>query len=104
MDWSEIFKKVGTHFKDNGETYANLGKFGGSIANGIGAYGQYKTAQESNDLARDAYDFNKSLANRGIAKENLGQENMTEGFNAVFGTTPKKKKLSDYAGMMNYGA
>ena len=40
--------------------------------------------------------------NRNIAKENLGQENMTEGFNAVFVTTPKKKKLGSYAGMMNF--
>ncbi len=102
MGFGDFMKDVGDHFRTYGDTYANLGKFAAPIARGIGAYGEYKTAQESNNLTRDAYDFNKSYMNRNIAKENLGQENMTEGFNAVFGTTPKKKKLGSYAGMMNF--
>lgn len=69
------------------------------------AYNQYSAMNEANDLALKNYNYNKSINDRNIAKENLAQDNMTDGFNSVFGdTNTKKKKLGDYYGTTNYSA
>ena len=102
MSFGNIFKDIGDWTSRNSNTLANIGKFATPIVQGIGAYGQYRTAKDNNALMRDSYDLNKQLLSRDIAKENLSQENFTDGWASVFGQQDKKKKLSDYTGTMNY--
>lgn len=108
MSFADIFKNIGNFAKsDSGQGLMNIAGLG---LTGLGLYNQNKQNNKYNDLIADQnkltlqnYNYNKSLNNREIAKENLGQENFTEGFASVFGDKKKKKKqLSDYYGIDNY--
>lgn len=98
----EFFKNIGNWTTQNSNTLANLGKFASPMIDlGVGV-GQYKTAKENNELARDSYNYNKSFTDRNIAQQNMSQNNITNAFDTVFGATTKKKKLGEFSGMMNF--
>jgi len=109
MGFFDTLGKLGSFANsDTGKGLTNLVGLG---LTGYGMYNQNKLMKEQNNLAQQQnllslqnYNYNKSLNDREIAKENLEQENITSAFDNVFGTTNKKKKLGDYAGMYNYSS
>jgi len=92
MGWDSIYD-----WFSNSKNLANLGQFATPVVGGINAYNNYKWAKQANNLARQNYNYNKSLNDRQIAKENLEQDNSQNAFDEIFGTNHKKKKqLADY--------
>lgn len=107
MSFSDVFKKVGKFTNsDEGSGLMNL------LGLGVAGYGLYKKNQainrrndlikEQNRLAIDNYNYNKALNDREVAKNNMLQNNFSDGFASVFGEKKKKKKLDDYYGNNNY--
>lgn len=78
-----------------------LGNIASPLISGAGAYMQYKAMQENNALAEQAFNYNKALQDRAVAKENMAQDALTNGFNLAYGNNNKKKNLTDYYGMSN---
>jgi len=110
MSWSDIFNSIGKFANsDAGKGLQNIAGLGMA---GYGMYKQNKAASMQNDLLKkqnqlsiNNYNYNKALNDTEIAKENMLQNNFTEGFSSVFGKNEnqkKKKNLSDYYGMENY--
>lgn len=96
--WKDIFSFVDKYQKP----MSTIAQVASPIITGWSAYKQSKTLEDQNDLLRQNYNYNKSINDREIAKENMNQENMTNAFSSIFGDGKKKKNLSDYYGTTNY--
>ena len=55
------------------------------------AYNDYKTSNAANKLATQNYNYNKSLNNGRLGRQDQAQSNIDNAFTNVF-TNPKKKK------------
>ena len=107
VDIGSIFKSVTDFVKPvtdfagskSGRSLLDIGKFGFDIYN---ANKTNDLLDKQNDLTLANYKYNQSINDREIAKENLSNQNNTDAFNSVFGTTNKKKKLTDYYGTTNF--
>jgi len=106
-DITKAFTKLGDFASsDTGQGLTNLAGLG---LTGYGMYNQNKLQNKQNDLVSQNnmlqlqnYNYNKSLNDRLIAKENMAQDNLTSAFSDSFGGNKKKKSLGDYAGMYNF--
>ncbi len=97
MDWGKIFD-----FLPSSKTMANVGQFVSPLVSLYSANKQAGAIEDQNDLMKKNYEYNKSINDREISKENMEQSNISNAFSNIFGDGKKKKNLSEYSGMNNY--
>ena len=65
----------------------------------VSAYGQYKTDKSRNKLAKEQFEYEKSLDARAIAQQDKAQKNFDDAFaDSDFNVMKKKKKKYDALG------